>query len=114
MDQPSDASTSGGPTNNSTVDHTPKLPPDLSSHSHNAQTSSDSEKSVLQTVSASVFLDIVSKSSPKHSYDPKIPVLLDISTSGVYSDEMVAVNQPSVKEETHNGKCLSYRSFYTN
>ena len=111
MDQPSNASTFGGPTDNSTVDHTPKLPPDLRSHPNNARTSSNSETSVLQTASASVFLDIVSKSSPYHSYDPKIPVLLDISTSGVYSDEMVAVNQPAVKEETHNGKCFSYRSF---
>ena len=111
MDQPSDASTSGGTTNNSTVDNTPKLPPDLSSHPNNDQTSSDSEKSVLQTASASIILEIVSQSSPNHSYDPKIPVLLDISTSGVYSDEMVAVNQPAVKDETHNGKCLFKGAF---
>ena len=108
MDQPSDASTSDGPTNDSTVDHTLKLPPDLTSHPTNAQTSTDGEKSVLQTVSAPVIPDIVSRSTPNDSHDLKIPAVADNSTSGVYSDETVAVNQPAVKEETHNGKCINY------
>ena len=109
MDQPSDASTSDGPTNDSTVDHTLKLPPDLTTHPINAQTSTDGEQSVLQTVSAPVYADMMSRSTPNHSHDLKIPALADLSTSGVYSDETVAVNQPDVKEETLNGKCISYR-----
>ena len=109
MDQPSDASTSDGSTNDLTVDYTLKLPSDLTPHPTNAQTSTDGEQSVLQTVSASVIPDIVSRSTPNHSNDLKIPALVDLSTSGVYSDETVAVNQPAVKEETFNGKCINYR-----
>ena len=100
MNQSCDASTSDGPTNDSTIDL--KLPPDLASHPTDAETSTDCEKSVLQTVSAPVIPDIVSSSAPHHSHDLKIPALAEIS--GVYSDETVAVNQPTVKVETHNGK----------
>ena len=107
MYQPS--STSNDPTNDSTVDHTLKLPTDLTPNSTNAPTSADGEKSVLQTVSASITPDLVSRSTPNHSHDLKIPALPDLSTSGVYSDETEAVTQPAVKEETHNGKCINYR-----
>ena len=100
MNQSCDASTSDGPTNDSTIDL--KLPPDLASHPTDAETSTDCKKSVLQTVSAPVIPDIVSSSAPHHSHDLKIPALAEIS--GVYSDETVAVNQPTVKVETHNGK----------
>ena len=85
------------------------MSPDLTPHSTNAKTSTDVEKSVVQTVSGAVTPDIVSISTSYHSHDLKIPALADLSTSGVYSDEMEAVNPSTVKEETHNGKCLNYR-----
>ena len=110
MDQPSDALTSDGPTNDSTGDPTLKLSPDLTRTPNptHAQTSTDGEKSVLQTVSASVIPNMVSRSILNHSLDLKIPASADLSTSGVYSDEMEAVNQPAVKAGTYNGKCIIY------
>ena len=109
MNQPSDVSTSDGITN-STVDHTLKLPLELTStlNPTSAQTLSNGEKSVLQTVSAPVIPDEVSRSISKHSHDLKIPALADLSTSGFYSDEMEAVNQPAVKAGTYNGKFIIY------
>ena len=92
------------------MDLTLKLP-DLTSTPNptNDQTSTDGEKSVLQTVSAPVIPDIVSRSTPHYSHDLKLPALADKSTSGVYSDETLSVNQPAVKEEAHNGKCINHR-----
>ena len=110
MDQPYDSSTFNGPTNDSTDDHTPKLPLDLTLHPTNAQTSIQCEKSVLQTVLAPVIPDIVSRSTPNHFHDLKIPAVADNSTSGVESDETAAVNQPATKKKTYNGKCINNRA----